>query len=700
METSYKIYDFRHLRAFIEALYKLGGEWVGKWEKKRVYHYLNIPASFDIETTSTTTQNGDKLAYMYVWQLGVNGVVIFGRTWEEYKKTLQALTDLYELGTYRKLIIYVHNLEFEMQFMRKYIKIDSLFASETRRPIYFNSGCFEYRCSYILTGMSLTEVAKSLTTHKCAKMVGDLDYDLIHNPTTHLTKKEVKYAVNDVRVVMFYIDEQIKIERKVCNIPLTKTGYVRRAIRNKVKKNKHDYALIQNCKMTLDFYTICKRAYMGGFTHANIYLVGLTIDNAASFDYTSSYPAVMLSELYPCTSPTLRTLKSIDEFYHYIKYYNCIFEIKLKNVKLKKGRYDAPLPEAKCYFDSKVHKIVDNGRLREIDECITYINEVDFEIYKAFYDFSFEIGTFYTMRKGYLTKSYVEEILDYYEKKTTLKNVTGREKEYMLAKGNINSIYGMACTDILRDSIEYSNEWTCTTPDNPEEIIEKYNNNFNRASYYPIGLYVSSYARKNLMSGIIAFGKDYIYSDTDSLKVTNYINHLDYINAYNEQIKEKINKCLEHYGIDIRRARPCTIKGEEKPLGVWDFEGVYKHFKTLGAKRYMVEEQDGDIKITVAGVNKKTGSAYMKSLKNPFDAFNFDLEFNEGVCGKLTHTYIDDERESLVTDYRGNTELINARSGVHLSKSSYKIGLTGTTEAYLRLQKALKLGDNPEVMKL
>ena len=202
------------------------------------------------------------------------------------------------------------------------------------------------------------------------------------------------------------------------------------------------------------------------------------------------------------------------------------------------------------------------------------------------------------------------------------------------------------------------------------------------------------------MSGIIAFGYDYIYSDTDSLKVTNYINHLDYINAYNEQIKEKINKCLTHYGIDVKRARPCTIKGEEKPLGVWDFEGVYKHFKTLGAKRYMTEDNEGNIKITVAGVNKKTGSAYMKSLSNPFDAFNYDLEFNEAVCGKLTHSYIDDERESLVTDYLGNTELINARSGVHLSKSSYKIGVTGTTEAYLRLQKALKLGDNPEVMKL
>ena len=32
---------------------------------------------------------------------------------------------------------------------------------------------------------------------------------------------------------------------------------------------------------------------------------------------------------------------------------------------------------------------------------------------------------------------------------------------------------------------------------------------------------------------------------------------------------------------------PKTIKGETKTLGVWDFDGFYTDFKTLGAKRYI-----------------------------------------------------------------------------------------------------------------
>ena len=43
--------------------------------------YFNIPASFDIETYSMYTDDGKKFAFMYIWQLGINGSVIIGREW-------------------------------------------------------------------------------------------------------------------------------------------------------------------------------------------------------------------------------------------------------------------------------------------------------------------------------------------------------------------------------------------------------------------------------------------------------------------------------------------------------------------------------------------------------------------------------------------------------------------------------------------
>ena len=49
--------------------------------------YLNIECGFDIETTSIT-QDGEKIAFMYVWQIGLGygNDVFFGRTWESFMK--------------------------------------------------------------------------------------------------------------------------------------------------------------------------------------------------------------------------------------------------------------------------------------------------------------------------------------------------------------------------------------------------------------------------------------------------------------------------------------------------------------------------------------------------------------------------------------------------------------------------------------
>lgn len=47
-------------------------------------------AAFDIETTSFV-QGGIKAATMYVWMLGLAGLVMVGRTWEEYLATYQAI---------------------------------------------------------------------------------------------------------------------------------------------------------------------------------------------------------------------------------------------------------------------------------------------------------------------------------------------------------------------------------------------------------------------------------------------------------------------------------------------------------------------------------------------------------------------------------------------------------------------------------
>ena len=79
----------------------------------------------------------------------------------------------------------------------------------------------------MLSGFSLAKIGENLQRYKVNKMVGDLDYNLKRHHKTPLTDKEWKYLINDVQVVVAYIQETSENDGGYHKIPLTKTGYVR-----------------------------------------------------------------------------------------------------------------------------------------------------------------------------------------------------------------------------------------------------------------------------------------------------------------------------------------------------------------------------------------------------------------------------------------------------------------------------------------
>ena len=90
--------------------------------------YLNIESAFDIETTSDII-DGHKVAYMYIWMFGIKlgNEVVYGRTWEDFTNLCERLQQIYNLNSERRLVIYVHNLGYEFQFMRKYFEWENVF---------------------------------------------------------------------------------------------------------------------------------------------------------------------------------------------------------------------------------------------------------------------------------------------------------------------------------------------------------------------------------------------------------------------------------------------------------------------------------------------------------------------------------------------------------------------------------------------
>ena len=658
--------------------------------------YYSIPCSFDIETSSFY-ENSEKRAIMYCWQFSILGHCCMGRTWQEFIALMKYINDTLYLSEDRKLIIYVHNLSYEFQFMRMYFEWINVFSLEKRKPIKAEiSENIEFRCSYILSNYSLSNLAKNLTTYNgLSKMIGDLDYSKLRHSKTPLTKKEIGYCINDVLIVVAFIQEEMERLGNITKLPLTKTGYVRRYVRNSVlygsdnnryekKKNFHKYhRLMRSLTISADDYKQLLRAFQGGFTHASVLHSNRLLNCVDSFDFTSSYPYVLVSEKFPMSKPMEVKPKNEKIFRDYLKYYCCFFDVEFFGLS-PKITYDNYISESKCY--EKRNVVSQNGRVVSADYIRMTVTEIDFKIIEQFYTYDhMRVSDMKIMRKAYLPKELIKSILFLYQDKTKLKGVEGEEVNYMQSKGMLNSVYGMMVTAIVKAETTYNNnEWGEVPPDFETEI-EKYNDKKNRFLFYPWGVWCTAYARRNLISGILEFQEDYVYSDTDSIKCLNAKTHMDYINRYNGICDRKMERVSKLYDIDMSLFAPQDIKGISHPLGYWDFETEnkqYQKFKTLGAKRYMYF--DGKLHITVSGIGKKIGCEYIeKHFDDPFKAFSDGLEIPKGETGKMIHTYIDESISGTVTDYNGVQCRYSELSFIHMEDAEYSLSISDRYMKYL-----------------
>lgn len=668
--------------------------------------YINLVASFDIETTSFYVDN-EKRCICYAWAFGLNGRIIRGRTTEEFVNMINHIAAKFGLKDDLRLCVYVHSLAYEFQFICKWFKWKNVFALSQRKPIYcVTENNIEFRCSYLLTNFSLEKVGEHLQTYKFEKMVGDLDYSMIRNSQTDLTETEWNYLYNDVRIVMAHIQEQIDSGEDLKFIPLTNTGYVRRFIKEycfyeegvpkkkSIKKKRYHDNLMKFLTLDFETYMMLKAAFQGGFTHGNPGVIGETLTEVASMDFTSAYPYVLLAEKYPMSAPEDYKVKSMKDLYHQMKCYCCLFEIELFNVK-PTVYFENYISVSKCSVLENYKAA--NGRLVSADKLRITITEQDFYIIEKFYTWdNIRIGKFKRFKKAYLPTDLVKAILSLYRDKTLLKGVEGKEQEYMNKKGMLNSTYGCCVTDILRNEDTFNEEGWITKEIDPDKELDKYNKSYSRFLYYAWGVWVTAYNRNNLLSSIYTVGNkknstgasDYAYSDTDSIKFTNYESHKTYFDKYNRLVEGKLRASMEFHKIDFEECRPLG-----KMIGIFDCENqkgksyAYDRYMTLGAKRYIVDV-NGKISITVSGLNKKVTVPYLYELdSDPFNVFKNGLHVPPGKTGKMTHTYIDDDIFGELTDYQGHTAAYHEKSFVHLENTDYTMGISEEFIKYCTMVK-------------
>lgn len=705
-----KIYNIKEIDNFLFD--SLKNAKIIRYQKKE---YINIAAAFDIETSNfyrnietfeqktideviylsnVSREKYEKIAIMYVWQFAINDFILIGRTWREFLEFIEKLTEFLNLSKNRIFTIYIHNLSFEFQFFRKYFDYEKIFAIDMYKPLYaLTKNGLLFKCSFLLSGYDLNTLSKKLK-NPIQKLIGNLDYNKIRHTETPLTEKEIKYCCNDVLIITEYINELLTTYKKVALIPLTKTGFVREYCRNNTlfffnketnkKLKSYSYrGLIKNLTFTdLNEFNLINRAFSGGFSHSNQKYINEICENVVSYDFTSSYPAVMVCEKFPM-SIGKKIAVSRETFFKYIKKYHCVFDIEFINI-YSKYSYDYYIPFSKCYI--KEYYAVSNGRVIAAKKIALSLTEIDFNIiYNTYYFEDFKIANFYIYSSGYLPKEFIKCILQLYKQKTELKNIKGKEKEYLHAKECLNSTYGMIITNPLRDVFEYENikGWNLHELTDVEKAAEliKYNTKKNRFLYYIWGIYVTAYARRNLWTAIHYLKDDYIYSDTDSVKFFNHEKHKKFFEIYNDLVVKKLEKTIIFYNLDENLIRPTNQNGQQKIIGLWEFEQEYKRFKNIGAKRYIYEcEQAATINnkpinynLTVSGINKDFALPFLIGRYKNKILENFDtkLYIPPNNSGKMLHAYINYETGGTVCDYLGNETDFKEYTSLHVEPCGY-----------------------------
>ena len=106
-------------------------------------------------------------------------------------------------------------------------------------------------------------------------------------------------------------------------------------------------------------------------------------------------------------------------------------------------------------------------------------------------------------------------------------------------------------------------------------------------------------------------------------------------------------------------------------MGVYEHDGYYKRFATLGAKRYAYEDPDGKLHITIAGVAKAAGARELEKLENFRDGFIFQNS------GKTASTYVDHPPMDSLEYREGNIpRMIEITPFILINETTYFMSLT------------------------
>lgn len=491
---------------------------------------------------------------------------------------------LYKLSERNTIYIYFFNLKFDGLFILDFLykkgftynenniinKNEFNYITDDKRTIYqiklkINHKYIYIRCSYRISLTSLSDIAESFNT-KFKKT--EIDYKR-HNEKAKVTKNEIKYIQEDVLIqaefLQHYINEFDKVKLTIGSQALNEFYNI-----EKITKKKY------MIKLNSDVDSFIRKAYNGGLCIVNPKYKNKIIKcNGAVYDKNSMYPSMLHSSsrnFFPIGQPLYFIGK---EDFKYVLHYNKLFIVHIMvNFKIKKNHI-ACISSIFSFMKGEKWETTTNGHKIEL-----YLCDVDFKLLLENYDiYELEIidGYYFNSKRKGIADNFIDK---YYSIK---KNNKGAKK--IFAKYMLNSLSGKFGQRLISNQtiFEYNEETKTLITTNKQ--VER------EGIYLPFIVYITAYARYELVNLINKNFDNFLYCDTDSLHL---LKETDNININNE-------------------------------LGGWKIENKILKCKYIRPKCYIDKIDKNKYNIRVAGLPKK----YLKNKKIT------DNIFNEYSVGKV-----------------------------------------------------------------
>lgn len=660
-------------------------------------YYCMEPMYLDIETSNNHAEKPEDLrTWISSIQVLFNGNYHLFRYPEEFIRYLQKEYKRLNLAPSekfkKKLIIYVHNLSYDISYLAPYInmlpydtdKYQGIIEDHNKFLTYVK-GPFEFRCSWRLSGMSLEKWSRNCEHEK---KVGLYDYDKVIYQDQELTEEEQTYDRFDLLAMRDALQKQLRyFGDDITSIPLTKTGYIRRTLRRSCIADKYYRKhYFWDTRLDAVCYEYCLKSFAGGYSHNNRFWrdilieagkeyeyipmsgINIKVDRIRHRDFKSHYPTQQTcSDRFPTGRPqhvydnSMHYALSIEDILAEQEEFTYFIKLRIEKAVLRDPHCSMPFMQfSKCYNANILNKVVDNGRILKIEgEFFTYVDSITLSILYEQYHMEYEIVDAYRMKNGPLPDCMIKVIDKYFKGKSDKKNIVhelteaygkldpktvAAEEDLMYEKSGLNSIYGCCVQQPLKselgvnDVMEFFTKKNYISKDEVEEGLEKFYSGKNNFLPYQLGCVVTSLARLELYILIKIIGYERcLYCDTDSIFYISDDETEKRIESYNALCRESA-----HY-VELEN-------GQREYYDEFTLEPDCLAFKGLHSKCYGVVTSKG-LEITIAGVPARTligmegdkpkyytrEEELSEGTESPIEALdkladNFTFKVNTGVC--------------------------------------------------------------------